>query len=84
MAFFRSRHRKLSPPSEEEREEELVIQIDKARKEWNVAQSQLDQMSDPELIDYAVYRLKAAEKRYMYLLKKAEQKGVSRSVCHEA
>ena len=81
MTFFRSRRRRQpSPPSEEEREEELVIQIDKARKEWDVAQIQLAQMSDPELIDYAVYRLKAAEKRYMYLLKKAEQKGVSRSV----
>lgn len=80
MAFFHLRSHKLSPASEEEQEKELVLQIDKAREEWDMAKCQLDQMNEPELIDYAVYRLKAAEKRYMYLLKKAEQKGISRSV----
>lgn len=78
MAFFSFRSGKLTSPSEQERKEELVEQIDKAREEWDLARCQLDQMSEPELIDYAVYRLQAAEKRYMYLLKKAEKKGISR------
>lgn len=75
--------RKLKLPSEQDEQDEgdeLVKQIDKAKKEWNVARCQLDQMSEPDLIDYAVYRLQAAEKRYMYLLKTAEEKGVTRFV----
>ena len=82
MAFFRCRRRKIAPPTEGEKNRELVEQIDKARKEWDLAQSQLDQMSEPDLIDYAVYRLQAAEKRYMYLLKKADEKGIRRSISH--
>lgn len=82
MAFFRFRNREIMPPTEKERNHELVEQIDKAKKEWDTAQHQLEQMSEPELIDYAVYRLQAAERRYMYLLKKASEKGVYRPLSH--
>lgn len=43
--------------------------LDHAKRDWMMAQKIFEEASHPELIDYAVYNLKAAEKRYMYLLK---------------
>lgn len=82
MIFFRFRNRKMVPPDDQERENELVEQIELARKEWDLAKCQLDQMSEPELVDYAIYRLQAAERRYMYLLKKADENGICRPLSH--
>lgn len=79
MAFFHFRRRKATePPSEQDEKKDLVIQIEKAKREWNLARIQLNEMYEPELIDYAVYRLQAAERHYMYLLKRAEQVGICR------
>lgn len=47
--------------------DELIL--DQAKRDWMMAQRIFEEASHPELIDYAIYNLKAAEKRYMYLLK---------------
>lgn|GEM_PF-863551 len=44
-----------------------------AREEWARAMSYFDQVVDPDLIDYAAYSLRAAERKYVYLLKKARE-----------
>ncbi len=44
--------------------------LEAAKKDWQIAQSIFDEVNDPELIDFAVYNLKAAEKKYTYLLKR--------------
>ena len=36
-----------------------------------------DQIGDADLIDHAVYNLDAAERRYIYLLKKAKEEGAN-------
>lgn len=43
--------------------------LEEARQEWLAAQQYCNAVTDKELIDYAAYRLKAAERRYSYLLK---------------
>lgn len=48
-----------------------------ARKEWLRAISYFDQVVDPDLIDYATYSLRAAERKYVYLLKKAREESAS-------
>ena len=48
-----------------------------ARKEWLRAISCFDQVVDPDLIDYATYSLRAAERKYVYLLKKAREESAS-------
>lgn len=48
-----------------------------ARKEWLHAISYFDQVVDPDLIDYATYSLRAAERKYVYLLKKAREESAS-------
>ncbi|MBP2637264.1 MAG: hypothetical protein H6Q72_3171 [Firmicutes bacterium] len=49
--------------------------IDQARLEWLAAQNYYKTVTDPDLIDYSIFLIKAYERRYMYLLKKARQEG---------
>ncbi len=42
-----------------------------AHRDWVAAQRLFDYASDPELVDYAIYSLKAAEKQFVYLWKRA-------------
>lgn len=56
------------------REKQLLIaDILEAKAEWESAQRRLDYVTDPDQIDYAIYSLEAAEKRYGMLLKHAKQ-----------
>lgn len=49
--------------------------VEQARQEWQDAKGRFNEVSDPDLVDYAVYALEAAERRYIYLLRKARQNG---------
>ncbi len=51
--------------------------VEQARLEWRYARERFNQISDPDLIDHAVYDLEAAERRYVYLLKKAKEEGAT-------
>jgi len=57
-------------------EHEMLSLIDEAQREWVAAKNYFDNVSDPDLIDHAVYVSQAAEKRYMYLLKQARSQGL--------
>jgi len=46
-------------------------EIAAAKREWEAAKNYFEYVSEPELIDYAVFALEAAKRKYMYLLKKA-------------
>lgn len=54
-------------------EADLVYETEQARREWQLARSYFDTVTDPDLIDFAIYNLKAAERRYTYLLKQVRQ-----------
>jgi hypothetical protein len=43
--------------------------------ELKTAQELLDRVTEPDLIEYAVYSIKAAEKRCDYLIKKLREQG---------
>lgn len=47
-----------------------VDEIKRAVQEMATARTIYSEVNDPELVDWAVYSLTAAEKRYEYLLKK--------------
>lgn len=51
--------------------------VDNARREWLAAHYFYKTVTDPDLIDYAIYLIKAYERRYIYLLKKARREGCS-------
>jgi hypothetical protein len=52
----------------------LIEEISKARKEWSEAQARLDWAIGKDHIDYSIYALETAEKRYEMLLRIAKQK----------
>ena len=47
--------------------------IEDAKREWQTAREYFNSVTDPDLIDYAIHRLGAAEKRYVYLLRRARE-----------
>jgi hypothetical protein len=52
----------------------LIEEIGIARKEWSDAQARLDWAIGKDHIDYSIYALETAEKRYEMLLRIAKQK----------
>lgn len=61
---------KEEPISNPYRAEEMLAQ---AKKELDSAYNLFSRAEDPDLIECAVYNLKAAEKRYDFLIKQAKQ-----------
>lgn len=74
--------RKLTERSRKNRAEQansLSIRpdmVEQARQEWLNAQNYYNNVCDRDLVDHAVYLTHAAERKYIYLLKKARQEGV--------
>lgn len=52
--------------------EKMRQAIAEAKYEWEFAQSYFESVSDPELVEYAIYNQTAAQKKYEYLLKQAK------------
>lgn len=69
-------HQSLSFPEEElamNKPVPLEDLLAQAYQDWVVARLLFDENQDPDMIDFTIYNLKAAEHRYCYLLKKARQ-----------
>ncbi len=56
--------------------EELAQCITEAYEEWQSAENLFHSVSDPDLIDHAIYKLEASKARYVYLLKQAKAEGI--------
>ncbi|HOB19220.1 MAG TPA: YaaL family protein [Candidatus Atribacteria bacterium] len=54
----------------------LLDNVKKAREEWYAAQNYFNNVSDPELVDYAIYKVEEARRKYMYLLNLAKKEGL--------
>ena len=59
--------------SEETDFEKMHQALDLAKHEWEFAQSYFDSVSEPDLVEFAIYNQKAAEQKYEYLLKQAKE-----------
>ena len=44
-----------------------------ARREMDAARAQFEEVHDPDLVDHSIYRMQAAERHYMYLLREARR-----------
>ncbi len=55
------------------REDTISVSIKEALRSWQDAQKYFDSVSDPDLVDVAIYDIEAARRRYMYLLKCVKQ-----------
>ena len=76
--FLGELYNKVSELKEEEVDENqnFINIINKAHEEWRNAEQLFQNVSDPDLIDHAIYKVEAARSRYVYLLKKAKEEGV--------
>ncbi|GFN21689.1 MAG: YaaL family protein [Thermoanaerobacteraceae bacterium] len=54
--------------------EVLVVALKEAQQEWMEAQNLFSEVTEPDLVDQAIYRLQAAERKFMYLYKEVQQK----------
>ncbi len=62
-------------------EEDTVIKdlsmeqlVDQAKQDWWAAKNIFDEATDKDLVDYAIYEMEAAERKFMHLLKKSAGK----------
>ena len=53
-----------------EADPDLEENLKEAYREWKLALEYFDNATEPELIDHASYLIGAAERKYMYLLRK--------------
>lgn len=61
---------------EEEALEEFFYSINRAKQEMYDAENFFDNVTDPELIDHAIYKMEAAKSKYTYLLKQAKDNNI--------
>ena len=65
-------------PDAEKRD--LMAAIVSARGEFEAARSYFNFVTEPELVEHAILRLAAAERRYNYVLRQARRIGLRQSV----
>jgi hypothetical protein len=61
-------------------EDKMIDTIKSAHEEWRNAEKYFQDATDPDLIDYAIYRVEAAKTRYTYLLKVAREMGIKSNI----
>lgn len=57
-------------------DDSLHGQVEAALREWQAAQNHFDAVSgvtEPDLVDHAIYNLEAAQRKYMYLLRQVQR-----------
>lgn len=57
-------------------DDQILDSIRLAHEEWKNAEKYFENVTDPDLIDHAIYRIEAARTRYTYLLKLAREMGI--------
>lgn len=73
-SWLKNWDRKESKRNEEIRQDRLLLlqEIRQAHMDWVTAQRRFDYVVEKEQIDYAVYALEGAEKRFEMLIKQAK------------
>jgi len=54
---------------DEDSSNNIYSSIECARKDWEDAKNIFENVTNPDLVDYAIHKVDATEKRYTYLLK---------------
>lgn len=53
--------------------ERMLESLRFAHKEWKDKENYFESVTDPDLIDYAIYDMEASKLKYVYLLKKIKE-----------
>ena len=70
----------LQGSKENDENEEFIRMIYKAKQDMLDAQNYFDNVTAPDLVDHAIYKMEAAKSQYIYLLKLAKDKGLNVSI----
>ncbi|MDK2784518.1 MAG: hypothetical protein PWQ41_1426 [Bacillota bacterium] len=65
----------FKPGTPAQTEFDLPAEVEAAKADWVAARRYFDAVTDPDLIDFAIYNMEAAQRRYTYLLKRARAEG---------
>jgi hypothetical protein len=58
----------------DEERDVFAAEVKRAYADWQAAENYFDNVAaDPDLIDFAIYDMQAAKKKYSYMLKKAKE-----------
>lgn len=57
-------------------ERNFAFMIEEARQDWQRSKKLFEEATDQDLIDHAIHGVKAAERRYIFLLKEAREKKI--------
>ncbi|SHK60144.1 YaaL family protein [Paramaledivibacter caminithermalis] len=57
-------------------DEQILENLRMAHEDWKNAEKFFENVTDPDLIDHAIYRIEAAKTRYTYLLKLAKEMNI--------
>lgn len=71
---FNFKNNNMGLPTEREL---LIREIKKAKAEWKAACQKLDDVTEVDQIDYAIFALGAAEKRYEMLIRQAKKENLN-------
>ncbi len=53
------------------RDDGYAADVKRAYTDWQAAENYFQNVDDPDLIDFAIYDMEAAKKKYVYMLRKA-------------
>lgn len=67
----------FNKPRNENDKNDVYINVETAKKEWEDAKNIFENVSQPDLVDYAIYKVEAAEKKYIYLLRQIKNSGTN-------
>lgn len=59
---------------------DLYVNLENAKKEWEEAKNIFENVSEPDLVDYAIYNVEAAERKYVYLLRQIKNENKDEKV----
>lgn len=57
-------------------DEQILENIRVAHEDWKNAEKYFQNVTDPDLVDHAIFRIEAARTRYTYLLRLAREMGI--------
>ncbi|HEY3365268.1 MAG TPA: DUF2508 family protein [Symbiobacteriaceae bacterium] len=49
--------------------QDLMSQVQAAHREWQAAQNYFQEVSEPNLVDVAIFSMEAAQRKYMHLVR---------------
>ncbi len=70
----------VTKESATDEDRELAECVKVAYEEWQNAENFFHNVSDPDLVDHAIYKLEATKARYIYLLKQAKANGIRMNI----